>query len=267
MHVGVVECSWFVAPGNRDVTFRSVGLALTAVALILAFLSPALARSRLRVGPAQMAAALYAVLSVLGIAVLGTAAALFIGKNRGDNLSVEGIFLLLALVLLLAGFLARSGALGMGARHLTAGFLLGWLTLICFAFDAVTLTYVWLAPRPSGATACGTMGSMNVGVLLMAGFTAIVALVAMRQPVSAFLRARRVPEIYGRIVLPAVVGAAIEVALVIMRGPEGWYTGSHLSGLDLMLANVVIGLGVFLFTLTRTRSTVPMHGAVLEEIP
>lgn len=67
---------------------------------------------------------------------------------------------------------------------------------------------------------------------------AVVALVAMRQPAAAFLRARRVPEVYGRIVPPAVVGATLQVALVILRGPDGWYTGSHVTGLDLMLANV-----------------------------
>jgi hypothetical protein len=244
-----------IAPDSREVSLRAVGIGFTAVALLLAFFSQVFARSRVRVAPAQMTAGLYAVLTAAGAAVIAAVVAVGFPHAAGDRLSVDGILLVIALVLLLGGLLARYAWRGIGDGRLSYGLGLMWPVMACIGLDTGVMGDVWLTAGQHDATGAGA-GSIHTGALVLAGFTLITAAAIMAEPLVMFARMRSTSPLFRPIVIPAVVGAAIELALILLRGPNGWYTGSHAAGLDLLMANVAIGVTVYLVTLVRERTQV-----------
>jgi len=135
----------------------------------------------------------------------------------------------LALVLAAGGFaLTRSSVAG----RLAAGL-----------YSLVTGLALWLVPAAAwevARTDNAFLGLYLLALLALGLGAALVVMAALR------LRGRaRRPAVLVPAAWPAAVAAAAAVALLAVRGPAAWATGSGQFGLDVVVIDVALGVAAF----------------------
>jgi len=258
MPVALVNCSWYFAPGQQAVSLRAIGLVALAVAAYFAFFTPRWIKASRHARMAQLAVALYTILTALAAGTVILIARLFSPawySGAGlDRLASSGGVMLIATTFLVGAMLAIPSSRTFAATRIHVGAALAFPFLAAVAMDGFMLAYFWLSPvRPVSTAACSA-GPAQSGEYVVAGFSLAVALVAIAASLVPLLKESSLRTLVLRAAVPAAIGAAIEIGLVIVRGPQHWSSTSHLAGVDLMLACALIGIWVFLAGLRSARN-------------
>ena len=258
MPLSMIACSWYFAPGQSVVSLRAIGLVALALGAYFAFFTPRWIKASKQARMAQLSVALYVILTASAASIVILIARVFSpawysGANL-DTLASRGGVMLIATTFLVGAMLAIPSSRTFAATRIHVGAALAFPFLAAVAMDLFMLGYFWLAPaRPLTTTACSA-GPAGNGEYVVAGFSLAVAAVAIAASFIPLLAGRELRPIVLRALVPAAIGAAVEVALVVVRGPQHWSSTSHLAGVDLMLACAIIGIWVFLAGLRSARS-------------
>ncbi len=250
MSLALVQCSWFFAPSDHAVSLRAIGLVVLAIGAYFAFFTPRWLKDS--GAPAWRSSRSRCTRSSLPRQPGRSSCSLACIPPRGTHMRAS------------TRWPVREGSCSLplccwwgrcyrspvpepsDSRACNMGPALAFPFLAAAAMDAFMLGYFWLAPtRPASAAACSA-GPVGTGETVVAAFSVAVALIAFAGAIGPLLAARSARSIVSTALLPAAAGAGLEVALVVVRGPQHWATSSHLAGVDLMLACAAIGVWVFI---------------------
>jgi hypothetical protein len=158
--------------------------------------------------------------------------------------AIVALWALVTVVFALGGTLALA-SLDMFSHAAHCMRVVWWFLWILPVFGLFIVFPIPPMPQSSDALLLGGIGD----ALLMYLATWIGGLFSLIMTIICLLilgAHHRTRSTVGPAVILGLVGAALEIALLILRGPSTWQPGPHLFGFELIVAGIAIGTGVFM---------------------